>query len=228
MKAIYPSYEILRPQKLDEASKLAIYKAIERAGRNCYRSEWKMTDDSAARFVKNMVRNGHHAMLEFADMTVLFTADRGITHELVRHRVASYAQESTRYCNYRKFSEVKFICPSEIFTGEHKAELLEEWAQACTEAEQHYLKMLMLGATPEQARTVLNTSLASNIVIKANMREWRHIFELRALGISGKPHPQMREIMVPLLKEVAEFMPELFGDIWTRCEQRLKEEKSEL
>ena len=221
---IFSSYDIVAPHELNDITKFAIYNAIERAGRTCYKSEdnMKMTMHSAAKFVQAMVKNGHHAMLEHAKMTVIFTVDRGVTHELVRHRVASYAQESTRYCNYSKNGAVTFICPSKIFTTGDVSEILLEWYQAATDSERHYLRMLELGATPEQARTVLITSTKADIVLTANMREWRHIFELRAAGTTGKPHPQMLEVMVPLLQEVAEFMPELFGDIWDQVPDDVK------
>lgn len=210
---VFSSYEIIRPEKLDEESIKDIYRSIERAGRTCYKSESRITDDSAAKFVAAMVRNGHEAMLEHAGMTVNFTVDRGITHELVRHRIASFGQESTRYCNYGNFRNVTFINPIDCFPEENREEIMKEWTQACKDAEEHYLKMLLLGASPEMARTVLNSSTKADIVVTANMREWRHIFKLRAVGTTGRPHPQMVECMMPLLEQVGKAMPELFGDI---------------
>ena len=146
-------------------------------------------------------------------MTVIFTVDRGVSHELVRHRIASFAQESTRYCNYSKDkfgNELTFIKPC---FWEEGSDHYNEWLTAMQIAETTYLNMIKEGVPPEQARAVLPNSLKTEIVVTANMREWRNIFKLRAAGITGKPHPQMLEVMVPLLKLVKEKLPALFEDI---------------
>lgn len=221
MKIVQSGFEILRPHQLSNETKNSIYRAIERAGRTCYKSEDKITPESAAKFVQSMVKSGHEAMLEHASMTVKFTVDRGVTHEMVRHRIASFAQESTRYCNYGsgKFdSNITYISIGNTIlshghTAKQMEKLLTEWEKACKDAEKHYMKMLQLGATPEIARSVLNNSTKADLVVTMNMREWRHFFKLRTVGETGKPHPQMAEVAVPLLRCVADFMPELFGDI---------------
>ena len=223
MKIIKASYEILSPSDIAGAGKIAIYKAIEQAGRTCYKSEANITDESAAKFVKSLVASGHEAMLEHASMTVRFTVDRGITHEIVRHRVASFAQESTRFCNYSKDrfgNEITFINPTDgIFIDNPNRQRIElmpsylEWLSAMKDAERHYMRMIELGASPQIARSVLPTSTKSELVVTMNMREMRHFLSLRAAGTTGRPHPQMLEVTVPLLNELAEAMPELFGDL---------------
>lgn len=214
MKIIKPGYEIIRPQMNGPEARDAIYQLIERAGRTCYKSEDKITPESAAKFVKAIVRNHHEAMLEHAGMTVKFIVDRGVSHELVRHRIASFAQESTRYCNYShdKFDgELTFIEPPffEPDSPEYRT-----WKNMCRVSEDAYLALLQANRTPQEARSVLINSLKTEVVMTANMREWRHFFKLRAAGETGAPHPQMAEVAVPLLKEVKEYMPELFGDIF--------------
>lgn len=229
MRILKPSYEITFPENLRSDPVTAaneIYARIERAARVCYQSQDKIMQGSAEKVCKNLIQHGHTAMLEHASLTVIFTVDRGITHEAVRHRLASFAQESSRYCNYRKekFGEhIKYI---DLKSGAQydaafrnlsefkKTAILDEWFYACQDAERHYMRMLDLGATPQIARSVLNNSTASQLVITANIREWRHILSLRAVGTTGKPHPQMEEIMVPLLRELAAYLPVLFGDIY--------------
>ena len=214
MKIIQAGYEIIRPNIADGgAGRDAIYRLIEQAGRTCYKSEDKTTEDSAAKFVRGLVKRHHEAMLEHASMTVKFTVDRAVANEIVRHRIASYAQESTRYCNYGadKFgSEITVIEPCYL-VKETKG--WEAWYKACKVAEKMYFDMLDFGCLPEQARAVLPLSTKTELVMTANMREWRHFFKLRAAGVTGKPHPQMLEVTVPLLGELKEYMPELFGDI---------------
>ena len=168
---------------------------------------------SSRKFVSNLIKHGHEAMIEHAFMTVRFTVDRGISHELVRHRMASFAQSSTRYCNYSqdKFgNEITVINP---FYLQEKTLAYDAWYQACKQAERSYFVMLECGNTPQEARAVLPNSLKTEVVVTANFREWRNIFKLRAAGTTGKPHPQMVEVMLPLLQKCQEAMPELFGDI---------------
>jgi len=213
MKIINASYQLIRPHTFALADRDAIYQLIERAGRTCYKSEDKITHESAAAFVKSIVKRGHEAMLEHASMTVKFIVDRGVSHELVRHRLASFAQESTRYCNYSgaKFDgEITFIKP---FFFKEGTEEFEVWKNACQTAEDAYLALLQMNRTPQEARSVLPNSLKTEVIMTANMREWRHFLKLRAAGTTGAPHPQMAEVAVPLLKEIQNYMPELFGDI---------------
>lgn len=215
MKIIKAGYQIMSPNLDDPEERKSVYKRIEAAGRTCYKSEDRIKEDSAGKFVRAMVKNGHEAMLEHASMSVRFFIDRGISHEAVRHRIASYAQESSRFCNYShdKFgNEISVIEPI-FFKGQDKLDLMNEWLCSMEDSERHYFNLLQLGATPEEARTVLPTSLKTELVVTADMREWRNIFKLRAAGEHGVPHPQMLEVMVPLLKECKEKLPALFYDI---------------
>jgi thymidylate synthase (FAD) len=191
----------------------SILKQIETAGRTCYKSENKITADSAAGFVKSIIKSGHHSVVEHISISVRFICDRGITHEIVRHRLAAYSQESTRYANYSKDkfgNEITVIKP--YFWSEDSEEYLE-WKIAMKNAEQSYLKLLKNGARPEQARSVLPNSLKTEIVMTCNLREWRHVLDLRC---SKASHPQIREIMLPLLTEFHEKIPVLFDDLYNK------------
>lgn len=186
---------------------------IEAAARTCYKSEGKIQEGSAAKLVAGLIKSGHEAMLEHASITVKFVVDRGISHELVRHRLASFAQESTRYCNYSKDdfgSEITFIIPDYL---EYKSEGWNIWKESMKQAEDAYFKMLDFGLSPQQARAVLPNSLKTEVVMTANLREWRHFFKLRALGTTGKPHPQMLEVAVPLLEDMKNLIPVVFDDL---------------
>jgi len=190
---------------------------IEMAGRTCYRSEPR---GKAADFVRRLVEKGHESVIEHAVATIALTTDRGVTHELVRHRLASYSQESTRYCTYR--GEIEFVLPvwcEVLRPGRYStdsSELLELpetercWAVAMLLAEELYHRLLKHGWRAEQARAVLPNSLATRIVVTANMREWRHILKLRT---SAAAHPQMRDLMLKVLALLKEKTPVLFDDI---------------
>lgn len=210
MKIIRASYEILTP--IDGAD---ILRRIEQAGRVCYKSEDAITEGSAQKFVAGIIRRGHESVLEHVSLTVQFTVDRGVTHELVRHRLCSFSQESTRYCNYsgEKFGhDVRFVIPYsfEKRNGEDKPEQLALWAEACLNAEKAYFDLLDAGATPQEARTVLPNSTAADIVVSADLREWRHILRLRT---AKDAHPQIREVMCPLLEELKSRIPVVFDDL---------------
>lgn len=186
---------------------------IEQVARTCYKSEGKIQEGSAAKMVASLIKSGHEAMLEHASVTVKFVVDRGISHELVRHRLASFAQESTRYCNYSKDdfgSEITFIIPEYL---EYKSEGWNIWKESMKQAEDAYFKMLDFGLSPQQARAVLPNSLKTEVVMTANLREWRHFFKLRALGTTGKPHQQMLEVTVPLLEDMKNLIPVVFDDL---------------
>ena len=216
MKLITAGYTILDPNINDPDAVSALYQRIERAGRTCYKSEDKITKDSAEAFVRGLRKRGHEAMIEHATMSVCFVVDRGVSHEIVRHRLASFAQESTRYCNYSKDqfdNQIAVIEPVFFKSGENAAEKMNVWLKAMENAEKSYFELLALGATPQEARTVLPNSLKTEIVVTMNMREWRHFFKLRAAGTTGKPHPQMVEVAAKLLNECKEKMPALFDDI---------------
>lgn len=196
---------------------------IERAGRTCYKSEERMTEDSAEKFVRMVRERGHESVLEHSAMTVKLVVDRGVTHELVRHRLCAFSQESTRYCNYK--GGVTFVIPPWVYIpeGEHRIdETLEIWKVSAEtlwllqmgQAENAYIALLNSGWTPQQARSVLPNSLKTEIVVTANFREWRHIFALRTAGAA---HPQMREIMIPLLRWAKNALPAVFEDITAMC-----------
>lgn len=216
MNIVKPSFEIITP-----INGMEILKTIEAVGRTCYKSEDKITDESCIEFVKDILRRGHEAVIEHYNITVRLTNDRGVSHEEVRHRVASYAQESTRYCNYGKdkFGGVTYIDIRDgmeldgtvkKLTSEQFEAIYQEWLEACKDAERHYLKMLELGASPQIARSVLNNSTKTEICITMNIREWRHFFKLRTAPAA---HPQMREIAISLLKAFKYMLPVLFDDI---------------
>lgn len=204
MKIISPSVEILTP--LDGA---AVLRHIEQCGRVCYKSEGKTTESSAPAFVANIIKRGHEAVLEHFDITVKFICDRGVSHEIVRHRLASYCQESTRYCNYSKDDfgkEITVIKPCFIEPGTASWDF---WKDACEVAESSYFDLLEFGCTPQEARAVLPNSLKTEVVMTANLREWRHFFKLRTAPAA---HPQMREVANMLLKQMREMVPVVFDD----------------
>lgn len=190
-----------------------ILEKIEKVARTCYKSEEKIQEGSAAKMVASLIKSGHEAMLEHASVTVKFVVDRGISHELVRHRLASFAQESTRYCNYSKDdfgSEITFIIPEYL---DYKSAGWNTWKETMKACEDSYFKLLDIGLTPQEARAVLPNSLKTEVVMTANLREWRHFFKLRALGTTGKPHPQMLEVIVPLLEDFKQMIPVVFDDL---------------
>jgi thymidylate synthase (FAD) len=216
MRLIKPSFEILTP--IDRSQ---ILKAIEVAGRTCYKSEGKITDDSASKFVEMIVGRGHLSVVEHQVVSVKFICDRGVSHELVRHRIASFSQESTRYCNYSKDkfdNQLTFIIPSwsKIEPGEgdrsdfglhSHGEIL--WLNAMQSSQDIYNSLIQAKWSPQEARSVLPNSLKTEIIVTANLREWREIFRQRC---SPAAHPQMRELMVPLRNEFQKVLPEIFGD----------------
>lgn len=211
MKIIEQSFEILDPISEGGIEEL---KKIEKIGRTCYKSEDKINSDgeSAKKFVQMLIQNGHEAMIEHVSISVKFVTDRGVSHELVRHRIASFAQESTRYCNYGKLSKFPngliFIKP--VFY-EEGTEDYKEWETACSDSEFWYCQALKRGATPQMARSVLNNSLKTEIIMTCNLREWRNVFRLRC---SKAAHPQIRELMKSLLLELHDRIPVVFDDIY--------------
>ena len=221
MNKIKATYEILTSVSEGGIREL---QHIEKIGRVCYKSEDYITEDgeSAKKFVAMLIRNGHEAMIEHSFLSVKFTVDRGVSHELVRHRIASFAQESTRYCNYAKDkfgAECAFIDlepgimldnKMKKMSAEEIALVLAEWKSAMEDAERHYMKLLELGATPQIARAVLPNSTKTEITVSANYREWRNFFKLR---VPADVHPQMREVTIPLLKELKGMIPVIFDDI---------------
>lgn len=211
MKIIKSSHEILSMPEAD-----SILMSIERAGRTCYKSEDRITEGSAEKFVRRLLDSGHHSVIEHVNITVRFICDRGVTHELVRHRLASYSQESTRYANYSKdkfANEITLIKPCFWPEG---SDQYREWLSAMEQAESAYMKLLVSGASPQEARSVLPNSLKTEIVMTCNIREWRHMLSLRC---SKAAHPQMREIMLSLLKDFHEIVPILFDDLYEQYQE---------
>ena len=214
MKIVHPSHEILLMPKEEYVPKF-----IELVGRTCYKSEKKITPHSARKFIASLISSGHHSVIEHVSISVRFICDRGVSHELVRHRLASYSQESTRYANYSKNrfgGEITVIKPP--FWAEHSSQYAE-WLNAMELAEKAYMKLLKIGASPEQARSVLPNSLKTEVVMSCNIREWRHVLNLRC---SKAAHPQIRQIMLPLLKEFYEKLPDFFEDLFKKYKNDIK------
>ena len=216
MKIIQPSFEILSSINGKE-----ILKNIERAGRTCYKSQDKITSDSAGKFVKTLIASGHESVLEHESVSVLIVCDRGVSHELVRHRIASFSQESTRYCNYSqdKFDgELTFILPF-WYIGNTDWQYTT-WLNIMSTIETTYNELIRTGGhSPQQARSILPNSLKTEIVVTANLREWRTIFKQRTTAAA---HPQMREIMIPLLHSLDRKIPVVFSDIVKENGEKLK------
>ncbi len=204
MRIVKASYEIESIPDGDEA-----LQRIERAGRTCYKSEDRITPESAVKFVADIIRRGHHSVLEHESASVRFICDRGVTHEIVRHRLASYSQESTRYCNYSKAKFDREITVIDPRPHMNEAQFVE-WVATVRCAEIGYFKLLDAGSKPQMARSVLPNSLKTEIVMTCNFREWRHFFELRTASAA---HPQLREFTRPLLAEFRQRIPVVFDDV---------------
>lgn len=200
MKIIEPSVEIL-----DHLDGNEILQKLELCGRVCYKSEDKITDDSAEQFVRALIKRGHESVLEHVSVTIKFVVDRGVSHEIVRHRIASYSQESTRYCRYG--DGIAVIQPPGIERGTNA---YLNWYFGCQNAETAYRDMLSSGISPQIARSVLPTCVKTEIVMTANLREWRHFLRLR---MDKSAHPQMREIACKLYDQLAEMVPVVFEDL---------------
>lgn len=204
MRLIKANYKILT-----ELDGKEILKSIEIAGRTAYKSEDKITETSAEDFVKMLIRRKHLSVLEHKSFTVKFIVDRGVSHELVRHRLASYTQESTRYCNYTKGkfnNELTFIDLTPYLTEQQRF----VWKEGLEWIESSYKALIAVGASAQVARSILPNSLKTEVVVTANLREWRLIFKQR---VSKEAHPQMREVMVPLLIDIKSQIPVVFDDI---------------
>lgn len=211
MIAIKPSAEIISGNDYQQ-----MLEKIERIGRVCYKSESAIHPGSAERFIQNIIARGHESVIEHEAISVRVICDRGVSHEIVRHRIASYSQESTRYCNYAgdKFgSQITVIDPAGGFTydpdNEKDRARYAVWKEAMENAEKSYFRMIELGATPQEARAVLPNSLKTEIVITMNLRSWRNFFRLRC---DDHAHPQMREVAGIALKVFQEKLPIFFSD----------------
>jgi thymidylate synthase (FAD) len=206
MNVVEQSYEILTPIDGKE-----ILKKIESYARVCYKSEGLITEDSYLNFIEKVVlTNNHESVIEHEYVTVRFIIDRGLSHELVRHRIANFTQSSTRYCNYSKGkfnSEISVINPTEHFKSKDSENI---WKVAMGAAEEKYMQLIENGESPQMARSVLPTSLMTEIIVTANLREWRHILKLRT---SNGAHPQIKSIMLKLLGDFKNKIPLLFDNI---------------
>ena len=205
MRIIEPYFEIL-----DELDGKKMLQKIERIGRVCYKSEDLITEDSAEKFIRNILKRGHESVIEHEKISVKMVCDRGVTHEIVRHRVASYSQESTRYCNYQKDkfgNELTFIKP--VFWKEDSPEYTL-WKESMQQIEYQYMKLIDMGASAQEARSILPNSLKTEIVVTMNLREWRHFFRLRTASAA---HPQIREIAGMVLEEFRRQIPVVFDEL---------------
>ena len=182
---------------------------IELAGRVCYKSEAKITAKSAEKFVANLIMRGHESVLEHWAATFRVICDRGITHELVRHRIGAYSQESTRYCNYGN-TGVKIINAFPRDLGVNGRKIQNVFQKSVSRAAADYRELLSLGVAPQMARSVLPTALKTEIIISYNLRQLRHFFRLRA---APSAHPQMQEIAGALLYYFRKTQPALFSDV---------------
>lgn len=207
--------KIIKPKFIIETkiSGVKMLRTIEKFGRLSHQSEKKITKDSYKDFLQKLLNWGHESVLEHVSISVRFICDRGITHELVRHRLAAYTQESTRYCNYS--GNIQFIQPLFYKKGTKKYQI---WYENCLQAAKNYTQLIQLGSSPEEARSVLPHSLKTEIVATYNLREWRHVFEMRCQKAS---HPQMREIMVPLLQKFQKKIPLIFDDFIIKKDNQL-------
>jgi len=237
MRIIKPRILFENPEEIDERR---VLERLERYGRTCYKSGYKIRPSSAREFIRRVIASGHESVIEHEKVTVRVVCDRGITHEIVRHRIASYSQESTRYCNYardRFGREISVVSPfffdcdgrrrsvavpvgaflrdggAVVFAGQQHFDLSEfdVWCLAMAFAEWAYMTLVDdFGRSPQEARSVLPNSLKTEIVITYNLREWRHFLRLRT---SPRVHPQMREIAIPLLRAFKQYLPTIFEDI---------------
>lgn len=238
---------IVKPkiEVISSVDPIVIMKTLENIARGCYKSEDKITDTSYSSFINGIIARGHEAMLEHASITVKFTTDRGVSHELVRHRIASFAQTSTRYCNYsndRFGSAISVIQPFYFDPEEERKDIsfdghydlqailgeqtfsmnsFDVWFLSCLVSNWAYMQLTTtFNRKPEEARTVLPNSLMTEIYITANLREWRHILNLRAIGTTGKPHPDMQRMMLQVLQELYDIFPVIFNDIHKEAAKR--------
>jgi thymidylate synthase (FAD) len=228
MILVKPSHQILKIMgAVEDYRDEECLQLIELAGRTCYKSEKLITSESAQKFVQTILKNGHESVIEHSAMTVKFICDRGVTHELVRHRLCAFSQESTRYVNYKggctfvippwvdikvaEYTNQLYLMSTEVIPDLNKPKNpSEQWFFSMLYAESGYQYLINKGWSPQQARSILPNSTKTEIVVTANFREWRHIFELRT---SSKAHPQMQEIMRPLLDECKKLIPVIFDDI---------------
>lgn len=202
--------EIIEPKIcVENYDSRKIMKNLERACRTCYRSEDLITEDSYRKLLMNCINKGHESILEHEKITVRMICDVGVYKDLTRHRFASFSIESTRYCNYGKDkfnNEIKFIRP--VFADE--IDKFNIWEDTMHTIENAYMKMVAAGYKPDEMRMILPHSTAAEVTMTANIREWKHILDLRTKKMT---HPAVRQLMIPLLLNFKKNMPEIFGDI---------------
>ena len=204
MKIVNQSIEVLTKTPYEDAVRL-----VEEAGRTCYKSESKGTVEGAEKFIKGIIKRGHESVIEHFTITVRVITDRGTTHQIVRHRLASYSQESTRYCNYSKDkfgNEITVIKPS----FDEDSLNYKNWKSCCEDSEIAYLHLLGDGATPEQARAVLPTCLKTELVVTMNAREWRHFLKMR---LDKAAREEIRDLAQMILDQFKEKYPVFFEDM---------------
>lgn len=200
MIIVQPSVTIERMATGDE-----ILERLEAAGRTCYKSECRIGPGTARTFVKTLIDRQHESVIEHESATVRFVCDRGVSHELVRHRIASYSQESTRYCDYGKVGEIQVIEPPGLKDAERAT-----WVQAMEAAQWAYNELRRQGVKPQIARAVLPTCLKTEVVVTMNLRSWRHFFKMRC---DRSAHPQIRDLACDLLARFQSRCPILFDDL---------------
>jgi len=208
MRIIKQSFSFV--ESVPISGSLVLYQ-LERIGRTCYKSENRITDDSARFFVAKLIKAGHTSVLEHVSVTVRIITNRGVSHELVRHRIASYSQESTRWCDYGKEGSITVILPVWLSFGKDTdSEASLAWEHAMKNAEVAYFTLRRLGWGAEKARGVLPNDLKTEIVMTANLREWRLIFGQRC---AKNAHPQMRLLMQEILLNFRDRFPVIFDDL---------------
>ena len=214
MKIINSSYQI------EPINTTIMLLSVANAGATCYKNEGKIiTLEDAKKFIKTIIENGHESVLEHEKVTVRVICDRGVTHEIVRHRIGSYSQESTRYCNYAndKFGneitviDIRKHLAESVKDKENLEQAIKQWERIMRASEQTYNIMIESGVSPQFARSVLPNSLKTEIVITYNLRQWRYFFKLRAQN--KRAHPQLREITIPMLRDFQRLIPVVFDDI---------------
>lgn len=203
-----------------------LQETIEKAGRVCWKSEKKIKPGSDESFIEKLINIGHESVIEHGTVTFHLIVDRGVSHEIVRHRLASYSQESTRYANYskEKFGEEltlirpPFVLWEDVENFQNKdlksiGSKAKSWLETCSVIEKNYMFMIDEGLQPQFARSILPNSLKTEIYVTANVREWRHIFKLRC---SKPAHPQIREVMTFALIDLNARFPVVFGDLYKK------------
>jgi thymidylate synthase (FAD) len=203
MKVIKPYFKIL-----DNPDGKKILKHLEKVGRSCYKSEDRITKTSYKNFIKGIIVRGHESILEHASISVKVVCNRSISHQLCRHRIAAYAQESQRFCKYD--TEITVIQPLYFKKGSLPYKI---WWSTCQKTEEAYKLLRTLGQSPQEARSVLPNSMKTEIIISMNLRSWRHFFETRYFGTTGRPDPQMIEITKPLYNKFRKLIPIVFDDL---------------